>query len=151
MKKSEIFDFEKFRKNYLIFFILKMENSISSLVRWTKKQVDSAKKAISKFTTKFVGRVINLVPEPTLRTVNTVAENFKTKIKEIFENIKKLLPNTAEEPSPPQEVIKNKKEIKSTPNATGESSGPQEVITNKTEIKLVETVVESKFSKQQEI
>ena len=107
-----------------------MENSISSF----KKQVDSAKKAISKF----VGRVINLVPEPIRRTVNTVAENFKTKIKEIFENKKKLPPNAAEESSPPQEVITNKTEIKSPPNATGESSGPQEVITNKTEIKLLE-------------
>ena len=100
-----------------------MENSISSLVRLTKKQVDSAKKAISKFA----GWVINLVPEPIRRTVNTGAENLQKKIKEIFENKKKLPPNAAEESSPPQEVI-----------TTGESSSPQEVITNKTEIKLVE-------------
>ena len=138
-KTEEIFDFEKFKKNYLFFlFYIKMENSTSSWVRWIKKKVDSAEKAISKFTTKFVGRVINLVPEPIRRTVNTGAENLKTKIKEIFENIKKLLPNTVEESSPPQEVITNKTEIKSAPNVTGESSIPQEVITNKTEIKLVE-------------
>ena len=100
-----------------------MENSISSLVRLTKKQVDSAKKAISKFA----GWIINLVPEPIRRTVNTGAENLQKKIKEIFENKKKLPPNAAEESSTPQEVI-----------TTGESSNPQEVITNKTEIKLVE-------------
>ena len=111
-----------------------MENSISYLVRLTKKQVDSAKKAISKFA----GWVINLVPEPIRRTVNTGAENLQKKIKEIFENKKKLPPNAAEESAPPQEVITNKTEIKSAPNATGESSNPQEVITNKTEIKLVE-------------
>ena len=40
-----------------------MENIISSLVRFTKKQVDSAKKAISKYA----GQVINLVPEPILK------------------------------------------------------------------------------------
>ena len=111
-----------------------MENSIASLVRLTKKQVDSAKKAISKFA----GWVINLVPEPIRRTVNTGAENLQKKIKEIFGNKKKLPPNAAEESSPPQEVITNKTEIKSAPNATSESSNPQEVITNKTEIKLVE-------------
>ena len=111
-----------------------MENIISSSVRWIKKKVDSAKKAISNY----YGRVINLAPEPIRRTVNTFTENLMTKINEIFGNIKKLPPNAAEESSPPQEVIKNKKEIKSTPNATGESSNPQEVITNKTEIKLVE-------------
>ena len=111
-----------------------MENSISSLVRLTKKQVDSVKKAISKFA----GWVFNLVPEPIRRTVNTGAEGLKKKIKEIFENKKKLPPNAAEESSTPQEVITNKTEIKSAPNATGESSKPKEVITNKTEIKLVE-------------
>ena len=111
-----------------------MENSISSLVGLFKKKVDSAKKAISKFA----GQVINLVPEPIRRTVNTVTENFQKKFKEIFENKKKLPPNVAEESSVPQEVITNKTEIKSAPNATGESSAPQEVITNKTEIKLVE-------------
>ena len=104
-----------------------MENRISSLGR-------SVKKVISKYA----GWVINLVPEPIRRTVNTVTENLKTKIKEIFENKKKLPPNAVEESSPPQEVITNKTEIKSTPNVTGESSNPQEVITNKTEIKLVE-------------
>ena len=98
-----------------------MENIIS----YFKKQVDSAKKAISKYA----GQVINLVPEPIRRTVNTVTGNLMTKINEIFGNIKKLPPNAAEESSPQQEVVTNKKEIK---------SAPQEVITNKTEIKLVE-------------
>ena len=107
-----------------------MENIIS----YFKKQVDSAKKAISKYA----GRVINLVPEPIRRTVNTVTGNLMTKINEIFENKKKLPPNTVEESSPQQEVVTNKKEIKSTPNETGESSNPKEVVTNKTEIKLVE-------------
>ena len=78
-----------------------MESSVSYLMR-------SVKKAISKYA----GRVINLVPEPIRRTVNTVTENLKTKIKEIFENKKKLPPNAAEESSPPQEVITNKTEIK---------------------------------------
>ena len=122
-------------KNYLIFlFYIKMWKSISSLVRFTKKQVDSAKKAISKYA----GQVINLVPEPIRRTVNTVTGNLMTKINEIFENEKKLPPNAVEESSPQQEVVTNKTEIKSTPNETGESSTPQEVVTNKTEIKLVE-------------
>ena len=107
-----------------------MENIIS----YFKKQVDSAKKAISKYA----GQVINLVPEPIRRTVNTVTGNLMTKINEIFENKKKLPPNAVEESSPQQEVVTNKKEIKSTPNETGESSAPQEVVTNKTEIKLVE-------------
>ena len=111
-----------------------MENIISSLVRLTKKQADSAKKAISKYA----GRVINLVPEPIRRTVNTFTENLMTKINEIFGNIKKLPPNAVEESSAPQEVITNKTEIKSAPNETGESSNPQEVVTNKTEIKLLE-------------
>ena len=111
-----------------------MENIISSSVRWIKKKVDSAKRAISKYG----GRVINLAPEPIRRTVNTFTENLMTKINEIFGNIKKLPPNAVEESSPQQEVVTNKKEIKSAPNATGESSNPQEVITNKTEIKLLE-------------
>ena len=111
-----------------------MWKSISSLARFTKKQVDSAKKAISKYA----GQVINLVPEPIRRTVNTVTGNLMTKINEIFENKKKLPPNALEESSPQQEVVTNKTEIKSTPNETGESSTPQEVVTNKTEIKLVE-------------
>ena len=58
-----------------------MENRISSLFR-------SAKKAISKYA----GQVINLVPEPIRRTVNTVTGNLMTKTKEIFENIKKTSP-----------------------------------------------------------
>ena len=111
-----------------------MENIISSLARFTKKQVDSAKKAISKYA----GQVINLVPEPIRRTVNTVTGNLMTKINEIFEIKKKLPSNAVEEASPQQEVVTNKTEIKSTPNETGESSAPQEVVTNKTEIKLVE-------------
>ena len=111
-----------------------MENIISSLVRLTKKQVDSAKKAISEYA----GRVINLVPEPIRRTVNTFTENLMTKINEIFGNKKKLPPNAVEESSPPQVVNTNKTEIESAPNETGEPSTPQEVITNKTEIKLVE-------------
>ena len=53
-----------------------MENIISSLARFTKKQVDSAKKAISKYA----GQVINLVPEPIRRTVNTFTGNLITKI-----------------------------------------------------------------------
>ena len=94
----------------------KMENRsrVSSLAVLAKKQADSVKKAINEFA----DWIINLVPEPIRRTVNTAVENLKKKIKEIFENKKKL---------PPQEVI-----------TTGESSNPQEVITNKTEIKLVE-------------
>ena len=111
-----------------------MENIISSLARFTKKQVDSAKKAISKYA----GQVINLVPEPIRRTVNTFTGNLITKINGIFENKKKLPPNAAEESSPQQEVVTNKTEIKSTPNETGESSTAKEVFTNKTEIKLDE-------------
>ena len=122
------------KKTIFFLFYIKMWKSISSLVRFTKKQVDSAKKAISKYA----GQVINLVPEPIRRTVNTVTGNLMTKINEIFENKKKLPPNAVEESSPQQEVVTNKTEIKSTPNETGESSAPQEVITNKTEIKLVE-------------
>ena len=111
-----------------------MENIISSLARFTKKQVDSVKKAI----TQYAGQVINLVPEPIRRTVNTVTGNLITKINGIFENKKKLPSNAVEESSPKQEVVTNKTEIKSTPNETGESSTAQEVFTNKTEIKLVE-------------
>ena len=107
-----------------------MENIIS----YFKKQVDSAKKAISKYA----GQVINLVPEPIRRTVNTFTGNLITKINGIFENKKKLPPNAVEESSPQQELVTNKTEIKSTPNETGESSTAQEVFTNKTEIKLVE-------------
>ena len=111
-----------------------MENIISSLARFTKKQVDSVKKAI----TQYAGQVINLVPEPIRRTVNTFTGNLITKINGIFENKKKLPPNALEESSPQQEVVTNKTEIKSTPNETGESSTAQEVFTNKTEIKLDE-------------
>ena len=111
-----------------------MENIISSLARFTKKQVDSVKKAI----TQYAGQVINLVPEPIRRTVNTFTGNLITKINGIFENKKKLPQNAVEESSPQQEVITNKTEIKSTPNETGESSTAQEVFTNKTEIKLDE-------------
>ena len=131
-KKSEILGFEKISRKLFQFFLfyIKMENIIS----YFKKQVDSAKKAISKYA----GQVINLVPEPIRRTVNTVTGNLMTKINGIFENKKKLPPNAVEESSPQQGVVTNKKEIKSAPNETGESSAPQEVITNKTEIKLVE-------------
>ena len=111
-----------------------MENIISSLARFTKKQVDSVKKAI----TQYAGQVINLVPEPIRRTVNTFTGNLITKINGIFENKKKLPSNAVEESSPQQEVVTNKTEIKSTPNETGESSTAKEVVTNKTEIKLVE-------------
>ena len=93
---------------------------------------------MNKAINEFADWIINLVPEPIRRTVNTVTGNLMAKTKEIFENIKKLLPNAVEESSPQQEVVTNKTEIKSTPNETGESSTPQEVITNKTEIKLVE-------------
>ena len=92
------------------------------------------KKAISQYA----GQVINLVPEPIRRTVNTFTGNLMTKINGIFENKKKLPPNAVEESSPQQELVTNKTEIKSTPNETGESSTAQEVFTNKTEIKLVE-------------
>ena len=111
-----------------------MENIISSMGRFTKKQVDSVKKAI----TQYAGQVINLVPEPIRRTVNTFTGNLITKINGIFENKKKLPSNAVEESSPQQEVVTNKTEIKSTPNETGESSTAQEVFTNKTEIKLDE-------------
>ena len=82
---------------YFFLFYIKMENSISSLVGLVKKKMDSAKKAINKFA----GQVINLVPEPIQRTVNTGFENLKKKIKEIIENKKKLPPKAAEESSPP--------------------------------------------------
>ena len=94
----------------------KMENisRVSSLVGLAKKQADLVKKAINKFA----DWLINYIPEPIRRTVNTRVEKLKKEIKEILENKKKLSQ---------QEV-----------NTTGESSAPQEVITNKTEIKLVE-------------
>ena len=54
------------------------------------------KKAISQYA----GQVINLVPEPIRRTVNTVTGNLMTKINEIFENKKKLPPNAVRNPLP---------------------------------------------------
>ena len=94
----------------------KMENisRVSSLVGLAKKQADLVNKAIKKFA----DWLINYIPEPIRRTVNTRVEKLKKEIKEILENKKKL---------PQQDVI-----------TTGESSAPQEVITNKTEITLVE-------------
>ena len=94
----------------------KMENisRVSSLVGLAKEKADLVNKAIKKFA----DWLINYIPEPIRRTVNTGVEKLKKEIKEILENKKKL---------PQQEVI-----------TTGESSAPQEVITNKTEIKLVE-------------
>ena len=94
----------------------KMENisRVSSLVGLAKKQADLVNKAIKKFA----DWLINYIPEPIRRTVNTGVEKLKKEIKEILENKKKL---------PQQEVI-----------TTGEPSTSQEVITNKTEIKLVE-------------
>ena len=94
----------------------KMENisTVSSLVGLAKKQADLVQKAI----TKFADWLINYIPAPIRRTVNTRVEKLKKQIKEILENKKKLYR---------QEV-----------NTTGESSTAQEVFTNKTEIKLVE-------------
>ena len=94
----------------------KMENisRVSSLVGLSKKQADLVKKAINKFA----DWLINYIPEPIRRTVNTRVEKLKKEIKEILENKKKLSQ---------QEV-----------NTTGESSAAKEVVTNKTEIKLVE-------------
>ena len=94
----------------------KMENisTVSSLVGLAKKQADLVQKAINKFA----DWLINYIPAPIRRTVNTRVEKLKKQIKEILENKKKL---------PRQEV-----------NTTGESSTAQEVFTNKTEIKLVE-------------
>ena len=105
----------------------KMKNisRVSSLVGLAKKQADLVNKAIKTFA----DWLINYIPEPIRRTVDTRVEKLKKEIKEILENKKKL---------PPQEENTNKTEIKSTPNETGESSTPQEEITNKTEIKLVE-------------
>ena len=94
----------------------KMENisRVSSLVGLAKKQADLAQKAINKFA----DWLINYIPEPIRRTVNTRVEKLKKEIKEILENKKKLSQ---------QEV-----------NTTSESSAAKEVVTNKTEIKLVE-------------
>ena len=93
---------------------------------------------MKKAITQYAGQVINLVPEPIRRTVNTFTGNLMTKINGIFEKKKKLPSNAVEESSPQQEVVTKKTEIKSTPNETGESSTAKEVVTNKTEIKLAE-------------
>ena len=96
--------------------LTKMENisRVSSLVGLAKKQADLVQKAINKFA----DWLINYIPEPIRRTVNTRVEKLKKEIKEILENKKKL----------------SRQEV----NTTGESSTAQEVFTNKTEIKLVE-------------
>ena len=66
----------------------KMENisRVSSLVGLAKKQADSVQKAINKFA----DWLINYIPEPIRRTVNTRVEKLKKEIKEILENKKKL-------------------------------------------------------------
>ena len=66
----------------------KMENisRVSSLVGLAKKQADLVKKAINKFA----NWLINYIPEPIRRTVNTRVEKLKKEIKEILENKKKL-------------------------------------------------------------
>ena len=94
----------------------KMENisRVSYLAGLAKKRADLAQKAINRFA----DWLINYIPEPIRRTVNTRVEKLKKEIKEILENKKKL----------------SRQEV----NTTGESSTAQEVFTNKTEIKLVE-------------
>ena len=94
----------------------KTENisTVSSLVGLAKKQADLVQKAINKFA----DWLINYIPEPIRRTVNTRVEKLKKQIKEILENKKKL----------------SRQEV----NTTGEASTAKEVVTNKTEIKLVE-------------
>ena len=84
----------------------KMENisRVSSLVGLAKKQADLVKKAINKFA----DWLINYIPEPIRRTVNTRVEKSKKEIKEILENKKKL----------------SRQEV----NTTGESSTAQEII-----------------------
>ena len=66
----------------------KMENisRVSSLVGLAKKQADLVQKAINKFA----DWLINYIPEPIRRTVNTRVEKLKKEIKEILENKKKL-------------------------------------------------------------
>ena len=49
---------------------------------------------------QYAGQVINLVPEPIRRTVNTFTGNLITKINGIFENKKKLPPNAVKESYP---------------------------------------------------
>ena len=65
----------------------KMENisRVSSLVGLAKKQADLVNKAIKKFA----DWLINYIPEPIRRTVNTRVGKLKKEIKEIFENKKK--------------------------------------------------------------
>ena len=94
----------------------KMENisRVSSLLGLAKKQADLVQKAINKFA----DWIINYIPAPIRRTVNTRVEKLKKEIKEILENKKKL----------------SRQEV----NTTGKSSTTQEVFKNKTEIKLVE-------------
>ena len=64
----------------------KMENisTVSSLVGLTKKQADLVQKAINKFA----DWLINYIPAPIRRTVNTRVEKLKKQIKEILENKK---------------------------------------------------------------
>ena len=66
----------------------KMKNisRVSSLVGLAKKQADLVNKAIKKFA----DWLINYIPEPIRRTVNTRVEKLKKEIKEILENKKKL-------------------------------------------------------------
>ena len=61
----------------------KMENisRVSSLVGLAKKQADLVNKAIKKFA----DWLINYIPEPIRRTVNTGVEKLKKEIKEILE------------------------------------------------------------------
>ena len=68
----------------------KMENisRVSSLVGLAKKQADLAQKAINKFA----DWLINYIPEPIRRTVNTRVEKLKKEIKEILENKKETFP-----------------------------------------------------------
>ena len=68
----------------------KMDNisRVSSLVGLAKKQADLVNKAINKFA----DWLINYIPEPIRRTVNTRVEKLKKEIKEILEN-KKNFPN----------------------------------------------------------
>ena len=68
----------------------KMENisRVSSLVGLAKKQADLVNKAIKKFA----DWLINYIPEPIRRTVNTRVEKLKKEIKEILENKKKPPP-----------------------------------------------------------
>ena len=68
----------------------KMENisRVSSLVGLAKKQAGLVKKAINKFA----DWLINYIPEPIRRTVNTRVEKLKKEIKEILENKKETFP-----------------------------------------------------------